>query len=81
MYYVLELYDKDYDTTYPLAYSQSTSKLRNMGLLVEQLVRKDMIVNYHWDNTIEDYHKEPFDSISIRVCDNNESIDMKKVID
>lgn len=81
MYYVLELYDKDYDSFYPLAYSQSTKKLRESGLLIEQLVRKDMVVNYHYDDKADELIKEPFDSISIRVCDIDETIDMKKVLD
>lgn len=79
MYSVLELYDKDYDTYYPVAYSQDTGKLRTMGIALEQLLKKDMIVCYHYDDKQNELIKEPFDMVNIRTCTYNEDIDLSKV--
>ena len=79
MYSVLELYDKDYDTYYPVAYSQDTVKLRTMGIALEQLIKKDMIVCYHYDDKKNELIKEQFDMVNIRTCTYNEDIDLSKV--
>lgn len=78
MYSVLELYDKDNDAYYPVAYSQDTKILRTMGIALEQLVKNDMIVNHHYNNDTQELEKEPFDSVRIRSCVYDENIDLSK---
>jgi hypothetical protein len=50
-----------------------------MGIAIEQLLKKDMIVCYHYDDKADELIKEPFDMVNIRTCTYNEDIDLSKV--